>query len=457
MDIDTKNFEVEAVKAQGDVAAEASLLGAIMVNNRTIEQAEYLKPEHFVDPRHGEIFATCRALSDSEREINALSIARALNSPEGLLQYLAEVSRTVPSVKDAAWYAELIKDWHVKRQAKALLHEASEALATSDLSAEAMETLEQGLYDLSANSTMRGFKSMGEVVDMSLAQAERAYKADGALLGVTTGFKAMDTISQGLNNSDLVILAARPAMGKTALAIDIATNAAKSGVAVGVFSLEMSAEQLGTRMLSSVSRVPQEQIRTGMMKSNDMQKIIRSKDHIAKLPIHIDDNGLATVSMIRTKARRMKRQHDIGLIVIDYLQLMAGAGENRQQEITQITRGLKLLAKDLNIPVLVLSQLSRNVEQRENKRPQLSDLRESGAIEQDADVVMFLYREAYYHANQAPEQGTEEFSVWAAKGAEIERRAEVIYSKQRHGSTGTAYLEFNGELVTFENAENRYG
>jgi replicative DNA helicase len=303
--------------------------------------------------------------------------------------------------------------------------------------------------------------------------AQSAFQREGKLAGVATGFKKLDLLLGGLHSSDLLVLAARPSMGKTALATNIAFNAAKAyreivdeagnrhvgdGAVVGFFSLEMSAEQLATRILSEEAQVPSEKIRKGELTHEDFERVVRASQELQRAPFFIDDTPALTISALRTRARRLKRQHNLGLIVIDYLQLVDGGSgrreQNRVMEISEITRGLKTLAKELNVPVLALSQLSRAVEQREDKHPQLADLRESGSIEQDADVVMFIFREEYYLERSQPREGTPEHDEWVAKMDLVHNMAEVIVAKQRHGPTNKVALTFEGKFTKFGNLDD---
>jgi replicative DNA helicase len=312
-----------------------------------------------------------------------------------------------------------------------------------------------------------GFRNFHEALKTAIDMAAAAYERDGGLSGVSTGLRDLDTKLGGLQPSDLVILAGRPSMGKTALATNIAFNVArayraehhadgtvdvKDGAIVGFFSLEMSAEQLATRLLSEQSGVPSERVRRGRIDDNEWHHFVEASRELQSIPLYIDDTGGLTIATLAARARRLKRQRGLGLLVIDYLQLLAGDGrfgENRVQEVTQITTGLKALAKELNVPILALSQLSRQVENRDDKRPQLSDLRESGSIEQDADVVMFVFREEYYVTRREPREGTAEHLEWQAEMEQVHGLAEVIIGKQRHGPTGTVKMQFQAEVTRF--------
>jgi len=327
-----------------------------------------------------------------------------------------------------------------------------------------IESAEKKLYDLATNGQFgQNAVTFESALTAAIHSAEVAYKRDSHVVGVTTGFTKMDEWLGGMHPSDLVIIAGRPSMGKTVLGTNIAFNAAKTyllkqneGAPAAFFSLEMSAEQLATRILSSESGVSSDKIRRGEIKSDDFPRFIEVSREIGKVGLFIDDTPALTVTALRNRARRLKRQHNIGIIVIDYLQLLEGDGNSRNgdsrvQEISQISRSLKALAKELHVPVIAMSQLSRAVEQRDDKRPQLSDLRESGSIEQDADVVMFIYREEYYVARKRPSEGTEKFLEWQKHMSEVQNKAEIIIAKQRHGPVGTLNLFFDGRTTRFGN------
>jgi replicative DNA helicase len=334
-----------------------------------------------------------------------------------------------------------------------------------------IEEAEQDLFRLAEHGQAdQGLQAFDHVLTASINMAEAAFHRDGQMTGVSSGLADLDQKLGGLHPSDLIILAGRPAMGKSALAANIAFHAAHNikrkrlengdyevtdGAVAAFFSLEMSAEQLATRLLAEQARISSEKIRRGEISSEDFSRLVSASQAIEQAPLYIDDTPALTVSALRTRARRLKRQHDLGLVVVDYLQLLRGSGrgENRVQEISEITQGLKALAKELDIPVLALSQLSRQVESRDDKRPLLSDLRESGSIEQDADVVMFVYREEYYHERKQPEPDTPDHATWLEKADQIHGIAEVIIGKQRHGPTGTVRLHFEREFTKFSNLE----
>jgi replicative DNA helicase len=466
-----------------NLEAEQALLGAILVNNRAYERvSEFLRAEHFADPIHGRIFEACSRLIERGQIADGTTLKHVFDTdPDfaeiGGADYIARLARAAVTVINAGEYGRIVYDLHLRRRLIDLgedtINDAydtrTEATATDQIQA-----TEQKLYDLAtAGDFEGGFRPFHEAMASAIDMAQSAFQREGKLAGVATGFKKLDLLLGGLHSSDLLVLAARPSMGKTALATNIAFNAAKAyreivdeagnrhvgdGAVVGFFSLEMSAEQLATRILSEEAQVPSEKIRKGELTHEDFEKVVRASQELQRAPFFIDDTPALTISALRTRARRLKRQHQLGLIVVDYLQLVDGGGGrrdgNRVLEISDITRGLKTLATELNVPVLALSQLSRAVEQREDKRPQLSDLRESGSIEQDADVVMFIFREEYYLERSQPREGTPEHDEWVAKMDLVHNLAEVIVAKQRHGPTNKVALTFEGKYTKFGNLED---
>ena len=459
--------------------AEQALLGAILINNDAYNRvSEFLKPEHFYDPVHGRIFAACATLIERHQIANPVTLKPLFEADESLsdaggAKYLARLAASAVTVINAADYGRTVFDLHLRRQLIELSLEMRDQALDPDLESsgqQQIEAVEQQLFDLATTGEYEGgFRSFTDVLTSAIEIAEAAYKREGQLTGVATGFSDLDRLLGGLQRSDLVILAGRPSMGKTALATNIAYHAARvcrrenddqghvtvtDGAVVGFFSLEMSAEQLATRILSEAAGVSSDKVRKGDLSNADFQKVVEANQVLAKIPFFIDDTPALSVAQLRTRARRLKRQQSLGLVVVDYLQLLrpssTRASDNRVQEISDITRGLKALAKELDVPVLALSQLSRAVEQREDKRPQLADLRESGSIEQDADVVAFIYRPEYYLSRLEPEEhGTEAYEKWQARMEEVHNLAEVIIGKQRHGPTGTIKLVFEGELTRF--------
>jgi replicative DNA helicase len=459
-----------------NLEAEQRLLGAIFVNNLALGKvSEFLQAEHFYEPLHGRIYASCVLLIERGQLANPVTLKNLFESDPAMMavggtEYLARLANSAVSVAYADNYGKFIFDLHLRRQliqiGGELAAEASSHTVERDAQAQ-IELAEQKLFDLATTGEVEGgFRPFNTVLANAITMAETAHKREGQLAGAPTGFKALDKLLGGLQPSDLIILAGRPSMGKTALATNMAFNAAKrikwetdpmgrrkivDGAVVGIFSLEMSAEQLALRILAEVADVDSDKIRKGELSNEEFAKVVRANQEIAALPLFIDDTPALSVSALRTRARRLQRVHGLSMVVVDYLQLLrpGQSVENRVQEISDITRGLKALAKELHLPVVALSQLSRAVEQREDKRPQLSDLRESGSIEQDADVVMFVYREEYYLQRMQPDPGTEKHAEWQAKMDSALNIAEVIIGKQRHGPVGTEKLHFEGKRTKF--------
>ena len=467
--------------------AEQALLGAIMLNGRALEKvAEFLRPEHFAEPAHGRIYAACEKLIGRGQIANPVTLKTYLEQDGALgeiggADYLAQLAGNVVSILNADDYGRLIFDLHLRRELIALGSDVVNSAYEPNLDLPAMAQIGQAeakLFDLATTGQAEGgFAEFNVVLTEALAMAEAAHKRQGKLSGVPTGLTDMDTKLGGLHRSDLIILAGRPSMGKTALATNIAFNAARAyaeerdatgqvkvvdGAQVAFFSLEMSAEQLATRILAEHAEINSHKIRQGELSNDEFERLSQAVGDLQRLRLFIDDTPALTISSIRTRARRLKRTHGLGLIVIDYLQLLRGSSshsENRVQEVSEITRGLKALAKELDVPVIALSQLSRAVEQREDKRPQLADLRESGSIEQDADVVMFVYREQYYleraepgrRPEEAEDKFNERYTKWQTRLGEVHNTAEVIIAKQRHGPVGAVRLSFLGEFTKFGN------
>jgi replicative DNA helicase len=462
--------------------AEQALLGALMIDNRLVEDVQMrLKPVHFFEPLHAKLYERILTLTDKTMIASPITLHSAFAGDEALKEaggpaYLVGLTEAVGPVFAAGEYARHIYDLAMLRELARVGREmASTALDPScgRDPAEQVEDAEMALFRVAEAGEIAGsVKSFREAGALAIRMAEIAHKSGGGLSGVTTGLDALNHKIGGLHRSDLVILAGRPAMGKTALATNIAFSAARRaildgwteksadsyggpGAAVAFFSLEMSAEQLAARILAEQSNISGERLRKGEISHAEFRDLARAAQELHDLPLLIDDTPALTIAALRTRARRLKRQKKIGMVVIDYLQLLQGSqrnassGDNRVAEVSEITRGLKNLAKELNVPVLALSQLSRAVEQREDKRPQLADLRESGTIEQDADIVLFVYREEYYHAQKKPEDGSEKFDKWLEKATRIDGRAEVIVGKQRHGSTGAVPLMFHKATTKF--------
>jgi replicative DNA helicase len=470
---------VEPRQVPHNIEAEQGLLGAILVDNRAFERvSEFLKPEHFYAPAHGRIFEAAAKLIERGNVATAVTLKGVFDGDADLehlggAAYLADLAGSVVTILSVQDYARTIFELHLRRELIAMGEEMVNEAHRHDLDApatEQIEAAERKLYDLATvGDTGSGFISFTASLTKAVDMAEAAYKRDSHITGVTTGLADMNKKLGGLQKSDLLILAGRPSMGKTALATNIAFNAArayaesngKDGAMVAFFSLEMSAEQLATRILAEVSEVPSEKIRRGEVRDTEFRRFVEASQKLGSVPFYIDDTPALSIAQVRTRSRRLKRQYGLGLIVIDYLQLLRGSGtgraaENRVLEISEITRGLKALAKELAVPVLALSQLSRAVEQREDKRPQLSDLRESGTIEQDSDVVMFVYREEYYVERRQPAEGTAEHATWQDEMSRAHNIAEVIIGKQRHGPIGTVKLYFDGQFTKFSDLDTHY-
>ena len=476
-----------------NLQAEQALLGALLANNKAHERvSEFLKAEHFADPVHGRIFHAISRRVDQGQLADAVTL-KAEFEHSGLLEevggtaYLAQLLSAMVGIINAGEYGRAIHDAWLRRE----LIDVGETLVNNAFGAEPeldaedqLETAEQALFDLGAKGVNNGgFVTFEHSLIAALHTAERAFHRPGGVSGLSTGLRDLDKKTGGLHPSDLLILAGRPGMGKTALATKIAFGAAKSLMAeardadpnavpkssIAIFSLEMSAEQLATRLLAEESRISGDRIRRGDIGQKDFDRFVAVSRDIGSLPLQIDDTPAITMSAMRTRCRRLKRTKGLALIVVDYLQLMRPSlgtrPENRVQEISQITQGLKALAKELEVPVLALSQLSRAVESREDKRPQLSDLRESGSIEQDADVVMFVYRDEYYLQQRAPKQlafdNDEKFHTavekWQRDMEQVHNRAELLIEKQRHGPTGKIDLFFEGEFTRFADIDLQHG
>jgi replicative DNA helicase len=470
-----------------NLQAEQALLGALLSNNRAYERvSEYLAAVHFADPIHGRIYQSIARRIEAGQLADPVTL-KAEFEHSGILEevggtaYLAQLLSSMVGIINASEYGRAIHDAWLRRQlidiGETVVNNAFGADAELDGSGQ-IEAAEQSLFQLATDGGdgSGGFVSFEIALIAAINGAERAFNQAGHVTGLTTGLRDIDARLGGLHKSDLLILAGRPGMGKSALATKIAFGAAKSLLEqareegpnvqpkkqVALFSLEMSTEQLATRLLSEEARVPADLIRRGMIEQREFDKFVAVSREISSLPLQIDETPAISMSMLRTRCRRLQRTKGLALVIVDYLQLMRpSAGtrpENRVLEISQITQGLKALAKELDVPVLALSQLSRQVESREDKRPQLSDLRESGSIEQDADVVMFIYRDAYYLEQRKPNEVTfdgspdkfdAEMKAWQQKMDETRRKADLIVAKQRHGPTGSIPLFFEGEFTRF--------
>jgi replicative DNA helicase len=464
-------------EAPHNLEAEQALLGAILVNNEAVDRvSSFLKPEHFFDSLHGRIYETAAKLIMGGKRATPITLKTFFEGvePVGELsvpQYLGRLAASATTIINAEDYGRTVYDLAVRRQlidiGETMVNTAYDSPIDAPPAAQ-IEDAEQQLYELAETGKYgSGFEPFSSALTDAIDMAAHAYRRDGGLSGLATGFADLDQRMGGLQASDLVIVAGRPAMGKTALATNIAYHVAKTytanpdgerpldGAVVGFFSLEMSAEQLATRIIAEQSYIPSERIRRGRIDSEEFDRIVEVSQELQNLPLFIDQTGGITVAQLAARARRLKRQRGLGCIVVDYLQLLSGssrrAHEGRVQEVSEITTGLKALAKELHVPILALSQLSRQVEQREDKRPQLADLRESGSIEQDADVVLFVFREEYYLERSQPRENTEEHRQWQANMEAVTGKADVIIGKQRHGPTGTVTLQFTPEFTRFSN------
>src|SRR5271168_5294424 len=459
-----------------NLEAEQALLGAILINNDAFDRvSDFLRSEHFVEEIHRRIFEVAGSLIRAGKLATPITLKTFLGEHDlggvSVPQYLARLAAEATTIINANDYERTIHDLAVRREliqiGEDVVNVAYDAPVDSS-PRDQIEEAERRLYSIAEGGRYDGgFQLFSDALKIAVDMAARAYERDGHLSGVSTGLNDLDLKLGGLQASDLVILAGRPGMGKTALATNIAFNIAKAwrgetgadgtqktvdGGIVGFFSLEMSSEQLATRIIAEQSGVASYKIRRGDITEVDFHRVAEAVREMQSIPFYIDQTGGISIAQLTARARRLKRQRGLDLLVIDYLQLLSGAktrSDSRVQELTEITMGLKALAKELNVPVLGLSQLSRQVESRDDKRPQLSDLRESGSIEQDADVVVFVFREEYYLANKEPRAGTPEYEKWQLDMSLVHGKAEVIIGKQRHGPTGTVELQFEASLTRF--------
>ncbi|MCM8556330.1 replicative DNA helicase [Sphingomicrobium sediminis] len=471
----------EQKKLPANVEAEAALIGALMIDNRLVEDVQLkLRAEHFFEPLHGRIYDAILRMTDKNMVANPVTLKPMFEGDEAMKEvggpaYLAKLTGSGASVIGARDFATQIYDLALLRALVGVGREMVEgALDTSDDVAplDQVEQAETALYRVAEEGGAEGrAKSFGDASKAAILQAEKALQSGGHVSGLTTGIEGINAKVGGLHNSDLIILAGRPGMGKSSLAMNIAFATAQRGAQderdgipkekrVGAptafFSLEMSADQLATRVLAEQSGVSAENLRMGKISKAEFKDLARASAELSNLPLYIDDTPALTIAALRTRARRLKRQKDIGMVIVDYLQLLSGSGRssesNRVQEISEISRGLKQLAKELDVPVIALSQLSRAVEQREDKRPLLSDLRESGSIEQDADMVWFVYRPDYYVAMRQPSEDHPDFAMWQEEMERVYGTAELIVAKQRHGSTGRVKMLFDAKTTRFSDA-----
>lgn len=457
----------EGLKLPHNLDAEQALLGALLLENDIYERVpDHVHARHFFDPVHGRIFARIVEMIGKGARADPITLRSHFEDDEGLkevggVDYLVSLcDAPYPSIA-APGYARLIYDLAIKRAVVKVCEEAYEDATDGDLDVtghELIERVEKALYGLvESGQETKGWESFSSALEEAVTQTAAAYEKGDDVTGLPTGFIDLDKKLGGLHATDLTIIAGRPSMGKTSLATNIGFNAAKRGAKVGFFSLEMSADQLAQRILSEYSGIPSEQMRRGDIQPDEFTKLRESAIELQALPLFTDATGGISLAALSNRARRLKRQHGLDLILVDYIQLMSGSGknrgENRTQEIGEITSGLKKLAKELKVPVVALSQLSRAVEQRNDKRPQLSDLRDSGSIEQDADVVMFVYREAYYLGRTEPRINTPEHEEWMMEYGKVQGLAEVIIGKQRHGPIGKVDLSFTEATTSFGNRD----
>ena len=470
-----KNFKVlkdNFKELPNNIEAEQAVIGSILVSNEIFDEINLiLSSNNFYDPIHQKIFSAIENLIFRGMLANPITLKSYFEDEKDELNvpdYLVKVTKFSTSIRQAVEYSKIIYDMFVRRELIKISENTIDTAKLNDLSTTGQDIIEDSeklLYELaekgSSYSSLISFdKALRQTIDMASA----AYKNEEGIVGVPTGLRDLDDRLGGLHKSDLIIIAGRPGMGKTALATNIAFNAAqklqdsgKEKASVAFFSLEMSSEQLSTRILAEQSKIKSNDIRRGRISDEQFDRFLETSKNISELPLYIDETPALTIAAMSNRARRIKRLHGLDLIIVDYIQLMRGSlnyKDGRVQEVSEITQGLKAIAKELSIPVVALSQLSRQVEQRDNKKPQLSDLRESGSIEQDADVVMFVYRESYYLENKEPKPATVEHAEWQAKMNEVSNLAELIIGKQRHGPTGNVFLEFEAMFTKFKDTQN---
>ena len=458
-----------------NIEAEQAVIASILVSNDIYDEiSSILDSQKFFDPIHVKLYETIETLISKGLLANPITLKNHFENNEGLKElggqeYLIKITKFSTSVKQAIDYANIVQEMHVRRELIKISQSVLDEVSTNSDVGTSGETIiqntEKSLFDLAERGHFnQSFMKFDSALKQTIDMAKSAYQNEEGLVGVPTGLTDLDSRLGGLHKQDLVIIAGRPSMGKTALATNIAFHAAKniekkrSKSTVAFFSLEMSSEQLSTRILSEQSRIRSNDIRRGKVSEKEFEQFIETSKNISELPLYIDETPAITIAAISNRSRRIKRLFGLELIVVDYIQLMRSSGKkeyNRVQEISEITQGLKALAKELNVPVLALSQLSRAVEQRDDKKPQLADLRESGSIEQDADIVMFVFRESYYLQNKEPTVGSIEHAEWQTKMNEISHLAEIMISKQRHGPTGNVKVEFEQMYTKFKDLENK--
>jgi len=453
-----------------NIEAEQSVIGSILISNEIFDEINMIvNSKNFYDPMHQKIFGAIEKLIYSGMLANPITLKNYFEKEKDEINvpdYLIKITKFSTSSRQTIEYSKLIYDLFVKRELIKISENIIDTAKLNDLDHDGqsiIENFEKSLFDLAEKGSFSSsLIKFDEAMKMTIEMAESAYKNDEGIVGVPTGLSELDDRLGGMHKSDLLIIAGRPSMGKTALATNIAFNAAKKiqedgrKSTIAFFSLEMSSEQLSTRILAEQSRIKSNDIRRGRISEEQFDKFIETSKDISELPLYIDETPAISIAALSNRARRIKRLYGLDMVVVDYIQLMRAANfkEGRVQEISEITQGLKALAKELSVPVLALSQLSRAVEQRDDKKPQLADLRESGSIEQDADVVMFVFREAYYLERKEPQPATVDHAEWQSKMNDVANRAEIIIGKQRHGPTGNVFLEFEPAFTRFKDIPN---
>ena len=453
-----------------NIEAEQSVIGSILVSNEIFDEINtIISSPNFFDPMHQKIFSAIENLIYKGTLANPITLKNYFENEKDELnipEYLVKITKFSTSLRQSIEYSKIIYDMHVRRELIKISENTIDSAKQKNLDVSGkniIENSEKLLFDLAEKGSFSSsLVKFDEAMKYTIEMASNAYKNEEGIVGVPTGLRDLDDRLGGLHKSDLLIIAGRPSMGKTALATNIAFNAAKKiqdenkKTSVAFFSLEMSSEQLSTRILAEQSRIKSNDIRRGKITEDQFDKFIETSKNITELPLYIDETPAISIAALSNRSRRIKRLYGLDLVVVDYIQLMRAINtkDGRVQEISEITQGLKALAKELSVPVLALSQLSRAVEMRDIKKPQLSDLRESGSIEQDADVVMFVYREAYYLEKQEPRPATVEHAEWQAKMNEVSNLAEIIIGKQRHGPTGNIMLEFEAMFTKFKDIQN---
>ena len=455
-----------------NIEAEQAVIGSILVSNDIFDDVGIIiDNKKFYDPVHQKIFAAIENLISKGMLANPITLKNYFENDNSLAElegheYLVKLTKFSTTIRQAIEYSKIVYDMHIRRELIKISETMTENASNKILDLpgnKIIEDSERLLFDLAEKGSLNtSFIKFDQALNYTIEMASNAFKNEEGIVGVPTGLTDLDDRLGGMHNSDLLIIAGRPSMGKTALATNIAFHAAKkiqekgTKSSIAFFSLEMSSEQLSTRILAEQSRIKSNDIRRGRISEEQFDKFIETSKNISELPLYIDETPAISIAAMSNRARRIKRLHGLDLVVVDYIQLMSAANtrDGRVQEISEITKGLKALAKELSVPVLALSQLSRAVEHRDIKKPQLSDLRESGSIEQDADVVMFVYREAYYLEKLEPRPATVEHAEWQAKMNEVSNLAEIIIGKQRHGPTGNINVEFEAMFTKFRDIQN---